>query len=106
MQATIVMLLALGGLGCQNPVSTLPPIPPGSGVAHGPSLGSVPSDNPAPAGYATDSAGPGYDDDPSDEDSFGGYLRDTFCSFFLGRSPDVPSARDIEAAYYSGRRGH
>jgi len=106
MQATIVMLLTLGGLGCQNSISTLPLSSPGSGVAPGPSLGSAPSYNPALAGYVTDSGWPGYDDDSSDEDSFRGCLRDTFCSFFLGRSPDVPSASDIEAAYYSGRRGH
>ena len=28
MQAAVVMLIALGGLGCQNPVSDLPPILP------------------------------------------------------------------------------
>ena len=28
MQATVVMLIALGGLGCQNPVSDLPPFLP------------------------------------------------------------------------------
>jgi hypothetical protein len=105
MQATVVMLLALGGLGCQNPVSDLPPIPSVSNVPAVPSQGSAFSYNPAPSGYATYAGWQGYSGDPSDEDSFGSCLRDTFCSFFIGRSPDVPSAREIEAAYYSGRSG-
>jgi hypothetical protein len=48
----------------------------------------------------------GVGGDLSDDDSFGSCLRDTFCSFIIGRSPDVPSAREIEAAYYSGRYGY
>lgn len=105
MQATVVMLLALGGLGCQNPASDLPPLPPVSGVPAGQSLGSAPYYNPVPSGCATYAGCPGYGGDPSDDDSFGRCLRDTFCSFFIGRSPDVPSAREIEAAYHSGRYG-
>ena len=105
MQATVVMLLALGGLGCQNPASDLPPISPVSAVPAGQSHGSVPYYNPVPSGYATSAGWPGYGIDPSNDDSFGSCLRDTFCSFFIGRSPDVPSSREIEAAYDSGRYG-
>jgi hypothetical protein len=103
MQATVVMLLALGGLGCQNPASDLPPIPPISSVPAGQSQGSASYDNPVPSGYPTHAGWPGYGVDPSDDDSFGSCLRETFCSFFIGRSPDVPSAREIESAYNSGR---
>ena len=31
MQAMVVMLIALGGLGCQNPAGEMPPIPPIAG---------------------------------------------------------------------------
>jgi hypothetical protein len=105
MQATVVMLLALGGLGCQNPASDLPPLPPVSAVPAGQLQGSVPYYNRVPSGYATHAGWPGYGIDPSDDESFRSCLRDTFCSFFIGRSPDVPSAREIEAAYESGRCG-
>ncbi len=106
MQATVLMLLALGGLGCQNPVSDRPPSPPVASVPAGQPSGSVTSSYPAPSAYATYAGWHGYSDGPSDDDSFGSCLRDTVCSFFIGRSPDVPSAREIEAAYYSGRYGY
>jgi hypothetical protein len=135
MQAMVVMLIALGGLGCQNPASDVPPIPPAAGQPAAPSSGSVPaitgqraapssesvpavagqpaapspasvpSYDPAPSAYPA-YYGAFYDGgDPMDDDSFGSYLRDTFCSFFIGRSPDVPSARQIEAAYRAGYYG-
>jgi hypothetical protein len=106
MHATVVMLLAIGGLGCQNPVGDRPPIPPVAVAPAVQSSGSVPSYSPAPSGYATYAGRQGYGGDPSDDDSFGSCLRDTVCSLFIGRSPDVPSAREIEAAYYSGRYGY
>jgi hypothetical protein len=117
MQATVVMLIALGGLGCRNPDSDVPPIPPVASQPAAPSSGSVPAttslpaaassgsvpaDVPAPSAYPA-YFGAFYDGgDPTDDDSFGSCLRDTFCSFFIGRSPDVPSARQIEAAYRAG----
>ena len=102
MQATVVMLIALGGLGCQNPVDNVPPIPPVAGQPAAPSTGSVPAYEPAPSSY-TPYYGGGFDSaDPYDDESFGACVRDTFCSFFIGRSPDVPSARQIEAAYRAG----
>jgi len=105
MQATVVMLLALGGLGCQNPASDLPPIPPVSSVPAGQSQWSASYDDPVPSGYATYAGWPRHGIDPLDDGCFGSCLRDTFCSFFIGRSPDVPSAREIDAAYHSGRYG-
>ena len=106
MHATVLMLLALGGLGCQNPVSDLPPIPPVASTPAGQSSAYVAPYGPAPSGYTTYVGGQGFHGEPSDEDSFGRCLRDTFCSFFIGRDPDVPSAREIEADYYSGRHGY
>jgi hypothetical protein len=102
MHVTVLMLIALGGLGCQNPVDDVPPIPPVAGQPAAPSTGSVPAYEPAPSTY-TPYYGGGFDSaDPYDDQSFGACVRDTFCSFFIGRSPDVPSARQIEAAYRAG----
>jgi hypothetical protein len=102
MQATVVMLIALGGLGCQNPVDDIPPIPPVANQPAAPSAAPVPADEPAPPSYPR-YYGAGFDSPgPGDDDSFGACLRDTICSFFIGRSPDVPSAHEIEAAYRAG----
>ncbi len=63
MQGTIVMLLALGGIGCQNPTEGPPPTPPGAQAGATPSpspsngaqAGATPSSasNGAPTGVAT-----------------------------------------------------
>lgn len=107
MQATVVMLIALGGLGCQNPAGDLPPIPP--------SAVQPATAEPVAASLATEPPPPAYEPylgasifdmgEPAGHDSFGDCLRDTFCSFFIGRSPDVPSACQIEAAYRAGYYG-
>jgi hypothetical protein len=104
MQATVVMLIALGGLGCQNPASDLPPLPP---VTAGPAeaAGEAPASALAPTPYPSYVANPVITGDIPEDDSFRGCLRDTFCSFFIGRDPDVPTARQIEAAYYAGQYG-
>jgi hypothetical protein len=118
MQAMVVMLIAFGGLGCQNPAGEMPPLPPVAGqpAVNEPALASpvvgqpaapppavsVPAYEPAPTSYAPYYGG-GFDTtDPSGQDSFRDCVRDTFCSFFIGRSPDVPSASQIEAAYRAG----
>jgi hypothetical protein len=106
MQATIVMLIALGGLGCQNPAGDLPPLPP---VIAGPAELSADTNDsapaPAPSPYPVYAGGPVISGDIPDDDSFGGCLKDTFYSFVFGRSPGVPSAREIEAAYNAGYYG-
>ena len=93
MQATVVMLIALGGLGCQNPGGDLPPLPP---ITAGPAETSAdtPAYASAPAAYPVYASNPVILGDIPEDDSLGGCLRETFCSFFIGRSPDVPSARD------------
>jgi hypothetical protein len=102
MHATIVMMIALGGLGCQNPDGGVPPIPPIAGQPVATSGGSVAMGAPAPPSYATYYGGAFANAEFMVDDSFGDCLRDTICSFFIGRSPDVPSARQIEAEYRAG----
>ena len=113
MQATVVMLIALGGLGCQNPADNLPPIPPAAtqpaNVQPANLQPSIPSSAAVTAPEATQALYPGsyggsvFDTGlPPQDESFGDCLRDTICSFVLGRSPDVPSAGQIEAAYRAG----
>ncbi len=174
MQGAVVMLLALSGLGCQNPKEAPPPPPPGAeagiaplptprpqagiappslptnrttagetpppppgaqGAATSPAPDGGPADvapppaipaapplgegtpNSGPSGvgetsfvppppYPVYSGGPFSALDVHEDNSFGGCLRNTFYSFFIGRDPNVPSARDIEAAYQSGLYNH
>ncbi len=40
--------------------------------------------------------------DAADDESFGTCMRNTFCSFFIGRDPGIPTAAEIEAAYHAG----
>ena len=100
MQGTVVLLIALSGLGCQNKPSGALPVPLTS-------YGS--GDWSAAHGYPNAVAQPGYPAYVASRDSGcdgsgypGGALRSTLCSFFLGRDPDVPTARQIEATFDSG----
>jgi hypothetical protein len=107
MQPTIVMLIALGGLGCQNPASDLPPLPSvaANPVVETPPAAEAPAYVPAPTPYPVYATNPVLTGDIPEDDSFRGCLRDTFCSFFLGRDPDVPTARQIMSAYQAGGYG-
>jgi hypothetical protein len=69
MQATLVIIMALGGLGCHNQEQQ--------------------ALQPSPAFSSSE----GYP---------GGAFRATVMSFFHGRD-DVPTARQIQASFYSGR---
>lgn len=104
MQATVVLLIALGGLGCQNPAADLPPVPsPAVQPAPIEPAIATPATEPAPPPYQPYLGASIFDTgEPPNNDSFGNCLRDTFCSFLIGRSPDVPSARQIEDAYRAG----
>jgi hypothetical protein len=100
MQGTIVMLIALSGLGCQNKPCGAVPVPLTS-------YGS--GDWSAANGYPNAGAHPGYPayvarrDSGCDGSGYpGGALRSTLWSFVLGRDPDVPTAREIEATFDSG----
>jgi hypothetical protein len=100
MQGTVVMLIALSGLGCQNkPCGALP----GTLTSYGS------GDWSAANGYSNAVAQPGYPayvarpDSGYDHSGYpGGALRSTLWSFVLGRDPDVPTAREIEATFNSG----
>jgi hypothetical protein len=122
MQATVVVLIALGGLGCQNPVSDLPPflpdvrqsagqpstdassVTPDSPASSQPSTdaGSVSPASPAPLAYPVYGQGPSGYPEAVEDDSFGTCMRNTFCSFFIGHDPGIPSAAEIEASYHAG----
>jgi hypothetical protein len=108
MQATVLMLIALGGLGCQNAAGDLPPFLPVAAetAAPPPSVETPPPTyNRVPAGYPHGTACPSLMDDVADDESFGRCLRNTICSFFIGRDPDVPTARQIEAASHASSYG-
>jgi hypothetical protein len=103
MAGSVVMLVALSGFGCQNKDCGALPVPLTDrwGV---PYEGSSSSQSAAPLVYPAYSSG-GYRGGDSWDDS-GGCLRATLWSFVLGRDPDVPTPREIEASVYSNHRGY
>jgi hypothetical protein len=105
MQATIVMMIALSGLGCQNAEPETPSVPPDASSPAPPAVAPLPSLNlaPLPSPYPADAAGQATNGDISEDNSFGECVRKTFCSFFIGRDPDVASMGQIEAAYHAGQ---
>ena len=100
MHGTIVILIALGGLGCQNKSCHASPAPPAGDGWCGAHVAFPSFAPPSPAAYA-----PIHDHGDAADYSRGRSLRSTLCSFVLGRDPDVPTARDIEATFYSGSFG-
>jgi hypothetical protein len=105
MQATVVLLVALSGLGCHNKTCDVIDLPPTSSCYGGGDSIVYPShDTPSP--YSAYSSGPNSGYDPPQEAGFGGALLDTLYSFFHGRSPGVPSVREIEASAYGYRAGY
>jgi hypothetical protein len=105
MQATLVLLMALGGMGCHNKSCDMVDARPtfnfdGGGYANAYSGYLAP--RATPAGYSSGYIG-GY---RSADLGWRAGLRDTLFSFVLGRSPDVPTPREIEASVYTGRAGH
>ncbi len=117
MQATLILMIAYSGLGCQNPEVDIIPIPPGlvRPAPAGREIVGAPAPRPGqppmePVEEARPSLAPSpyqignHDlcEDPGEHETFRDVVRETFWSFVIGRSPDVPSAREIEAAYRSG----
>jgi hypothetical protein len=99
MHGIVVTLIALSGLGCDHKSCAVAHSPPALDVrcgAHEDGHAFAPTGYPAyaPSGYNCES--PGHS---------GHSLRSTLCSFVLGRDPDVPTAREIEATFYSGGFG-
>jgi hypothetical protein len=91
MAATVLMTIALTGLGCQNKDSAIPPGPGMDGCTQE----SIAASSFVPASGAPDvGSGSGVDS--------GGALHNTLWSFVLGHDPGVATARDIESSFYSG----
>src|SRR5262249_44881168 len=102
MQGSVVMLIALSGLGCEHKscdVLQAPPTVDGRYGAHADYPTLAPSGHPAYAPLH-------YSGGDASGDSHRGSLRATLWSFVLGRDPDVPTAREIEATFSSGGYGH
>ncbi len=103
MQVSVVMVMALSGLGCQNKGCDTSPAPQiyqaSSQCASNVYPGSF-----APSGHPAYSPGSCGVDHTSDY-TFRGAVRSTLWSFIIGRDPDVASVREIEATFYSGGYG-
>jgi hypothetical protein len=101
MLGSVVLLTALCGWGCHNKAcdayAAAPPMVSGQSVALMDTGWRASSVRPA---YTASSFGclEGGDDQ-------GGTLRGTLWSFILGRDPDVPTVRDIEASVYPAGHG-
>jgi len=102
MQGSVVMLIALSGLGCEHKSCDVLQSPTTVDGRYG---AKVDYPSLAPSGYPAyaplhDSGG------DASCDTRGGSLRATLWSFVLGRDPDVPTPREIEATFSSGGYGH
>jgi hypothetical protein len=103
---TLVLLMALSGIGCQNKPTISGDVPPAL-----PSTAGVPGDVsaqlPGPSPYSAHLSALQTPHHPlEDTGNFWGSLHDTFYSFFCGRSPGIPSAREIEASVYQYDAGY
>jgi hypothetical protein len=103
MHASVVMVMALSGLGCQNKDCAPSPIPR---IYYGSSQYTT-NAYPGIVGQPAYTAyGPGgYRIGHPEDYTFHGAVRSTLWSFVLGRDPDVASVREIEATFYSGGYG-
>ncbi len=103
MHASVVMVMALSGLGCQNKDCAPSPTPQtyygSSPYATNAYPGTV-----TPSGYPAYGTGDYRIGHPEDY-TFHGAVRSTLWSFVIGRDPDVASVREIEATFYSGGYG-
>ncbi len=96
MHSAIVILMAVSGLGCQNPSSDATNLPTPLSPVVSSAANPFPS-NAIPPPY------PGYypvGDPDLPDTSQQGILGRTFCSFFLGRDPDVRTPSEIEASVF------
>jgi hypothetical protein len=99
MQAAIVVAIALTGLGCQNKEDESNDIPPVFSSINDTEATPYPQ-------YTSASSYSGFyprnfSDDVSDVyPTHWDAMRATFCSFFLGRDPDVITTAEIEASVY------
>jgi hypothetical protein len=101
MAAMVMIVLALGGLGCHNEAGGTPQAQPACIQSTGHCGVSAYLGPSSALGYSspheTSSSGAGHTLDYP-----GGALRATLMSFILGHD-DVPTVREIESAFYSGQ---
>jgi hypothetical protein len=103
MQVSVMMVMALSGLGCQNKECEVFPTPQISHASSSCATNMHPG-SAAPSGYPAYAPG-GYGVTTPLDYTVHGAMRSTLWSFILGRDPDVASVRDIEATFDSGRYG-
>jgi hypothetical protein len=103
MQMSVVMVMALSGLGCQNKGCDVSPTPQTCYTSSPCALNAYPGSF-APSGYPV-YAPSRYGRDNASDYTFHSSVRSTLWSFVLGRDPDVASASEIEATFYSGGYG-
>jgi hypothetical protein len=95
MQGPVVLLIALSGLGCDHKSCGVFPAPAALDGHYGAHAYFL---SPALSGYPAYSPSP-YSCGDASGHSRGANLRGTLCSFVLGRDPDVPTAREIQATF-------
>jgi hypothetical protein len=101
MQGSVVMLIALSGLGCDHKSCDVLQAPPTVDGRYGANV-----DDPSLARSGHPAYAPlHYSGGDESGDSCGGSLRATLWSFVLGHDPDVPTVREIEATFHSGGYG-
>jgi hypothetical protein len=98
MHGAIVILMALGGLGCHNKDCQAFPTPQ---VWHQPGVQAC-TTLPSSWGHPSWPASQGTYIDSTDHSMGGGSWRGTLWSFIIGHDPDVPTVRDIEARLQAG----
>jgi hypothetical protein len=105
MQGSIIMMLALGGLGCQNKGCDVFPTPQTTRVASAQSWANVCPTAIASSGYSACSTIHDTSYDASGYSARSAF-RSTLWSFVIGHDPDVATVREIEATFYSSGSGH
>ena len=98
MQGAIVMLMALSGLGCDNPSSHLDDLPTSGSPIVSRDVNPVPTPT-TPLPYSRSYVPVSGDTEIADT-THSSVLRSTLYSFVLGHDPDVMTAREIEASAY------
>lgn len=101
MHGAIVIVVLLGGLGCQNKSDDAGDVPKSVSPLVSPEVNPFPRDAVLPP-Y------PGYypvGNPDADYPSQVGIVQGTICSFFLGRDPDVRTQAEIEASVYGYGNG-
>jgi hypothetical protein len=117
MQVSMVMILALTGLGCENePAGARDTLPPVFDQGHAAPSTSFPGGGYTPGNLANSFASTPYPGIPSyrysaprtvpHDSDWHAELRSTLYSFVFGHDPEVVTIREIEASVYGEYGGH